>query len=130
MKTIKITSLSQLDALVAEEVMKLGSPCFVHPVEGSWLKTGSYWLPKNGMTFGELVELYSTDIAAAWTVVEKMRADGLYPWIGTVDDEAPHWVCDSEIKCNIAKEAPTAPLAICLCALASVGIEVKLEIEV
>ena len=60
---------------------------------------------------------YSTDIAAAWEVVEKLRQDG--HWMTLEDDDI--WDCCftrkvGKIKIGFA-EADTVPLSICLAAL-------------
>jgi hypothetical protein len=56
----------QMDAWVAEYVM--GLP-FVHKYSGEWLHTRDP-IPFVG---APIIEYYSTDIAAAWQVVEKMN---------------------------------------------------------
>lgn len=67
------------------------------------------------------------DIAAAWTVVEKMEQNNIYP---RIEKRKTVWACGRLVNLSMSYSiSPTAPLAICLCALASVGIEVKLEIE-
>jgi hypothetical protein len=65
---------------------------------------------------------YSTDIAAAWEVVEKMRADGNEPdvWVDGDGD----WRCSvfvGEPPKEFSWYAPTAPLAICRAALLAVN---------
>jgi hypothetical protein len=67
---------------------------------------------------------YSTDIAAAWTVIEKMRA---------VNPFQPAWFEISQLptgwRANFVGDphyyayAETAPLAICLAALRAMGVE-------
>jgi hypothetical protein len=97
----------ELDALVAEKVM--GLP----PVYGP---TGIKW---DGP-----IPAYSTDIAAAWEVVERIK--GSQPestfsieWIGT------QWRVDFVYQnydwYNEGDQADTAPHAICLAALKAVG---------
>jgi len=85
----------ELDALVAEKVMALKIhshtwPCGVMPDTGAYEAAtlqnrdgfpmlhndpGPVYLDKNGKLV-EPVPFYSTDIAAAWQVVEKMGEDG------------------------------------------------------
>lgn len=65
---------------------------------------------------------YTTDIAAAWQVVEKMLQrgviDGLYPAYD--GDKFLHWCCVTDIDGNRqGHTADTAPLAICRAALAA-----------
>ena len=129
----------ELDALVAEKVMgwvfnlpppsnkyycleakaKYGDAS--HPV---WVKT------HDGYQCGlcNSIPDYSTSIAEAWGVVEKLKSMGLAVWVGY---EAGEWVCmcGEEIDFVLLPEispdsqgwAETAPLAICLTALKAVG---------
>lgn len=102
----------ELDALVAEKVMgwtnildRMGVP----PNHGPW----SHRVPS-----------YSTDLGAAWTVVEKLIATGHIielsnrrsgTWkIGT-------WQFQTFGKLSVGADADTAPLAICRAALKAVG---------
>jgi hypothetical protein len=74
---------------------------------------------------------YSTDMAAAWTVLEKIRTT-LDPlgreWRQTVSRSGSKWRCEFELSDDNAgddttyywAEAETAPLAICLAALKAV----------
>lgn len=70
--------------------------------------------------------LYSTDIAAAWQVVEKLRADGYEVQVAAEPDPRV-----SAYHCEIARLSDsgstvefddTAPLAICRAALAAVEV--------
>lgn len=70
---------------------------------------------------------YSTDIAAAWLVVEKMRTRSRFLHLmehGSVVEGPPLWRCqfigddDGPSDCEFAD---TAPLAICLAALKAVS---------
>jgi hypothetical protein len=101
----------ELDALVGERVM------------------GRDMTKPEGFKYPIGLPRYSEDIAAAWTVVEHFRARGK-GWIITaepgktrvanLDGEgipAGQW----DFAELIAYEAPTAPEAICLAALAAVG---------
>jgi len=64
---------------------------------------------------------YSTDIAAAWQVVEKMQADG---WVLDLQGEKNSWYCmflRAGFQRAIANgRHRSAPLAICLSALKTV----------
>lgn len=112
----------ELDALVAEKVMGLS----YYPV---WTNSYGQHVPhavfdkgvkQNVVTCGYL-KPYSTDIAAAWEVVEKFN--GLY--IGESEsDPGRHWwqfVDSNEQDSYIGAEGKTAPHAICLAALKAVG---------
>jgi hypothetical protein len=61
-----------------------------------------------------MISLYSTDIAAAWEVVEKMiEADGFFQMYYASTGE---WLVDLDTEENLIGEK-TAPLAICRAAL-------------
>ncbi len=112
----------EMDALVAEKVM-------------GWPTTGM----AAGASYREAnMPAYSTDIAAAWQVVEKLRTIG---WFIELNDDRPptgkqrwncwfHWpygpVLPEEWPSGEpdAGVAGVAPEAICLAALAAVGAEV------
>ncbi len=82
-----------LDALVAEKVM--GETClFTAPA-------------------------YSTDIAAAWQVVDKLHALSFYLEVGSAG-----WMARFANISATEASAATAPLAICLAALKAVGVTV------
>ena len=145
-----------LDALVAEKVMGLAILGWDHAwrCEGEWvidlgesgekhplyLRHCACDVPPNGdwprlagHTFHCLgvVSKFSTDIAAAWQVVDKLAASGKMACL-TIDllgGEGEEWrvffqwdVSDDELAMPYA-DAPTAPLAICLAALRAVGHE-------
>jgi len=96
---IVVESHRALDALVATEVMGLDIPLLADsPVPPA--------------------RRYSTDIAAAWEVVEELDLS-MYPLACTVG-----W--RFEFDRNEGAEAETAPLAICLAALKAKGINVTL----
>ncbi len=104
----------ELDALIAEKVMGLAVEKFMinPPKPTGWVKLK---LDTNSKSF-ELPK-YSTDISAAWEVVEKFVPLSL-------DHTDGNW------RCGIAKEgevyhagAESAPHAICIAALKAVGYE-------
>lgn len=106
----------ELDALVAEKVMGWTFRTFpegVCPNVKHWYCGEQYVLMKP----------FSTDIAAAWRVVEKLVSDGrvfIVKGDGLRDgDFNPKWtvLCDNHPR----TDAATAPLAICLAALQAVG---------
>lgn len=115
-----------LDALVAEKVMgwqwqqwapnpeqpHLAPPGYGRPHPDHW------WL---GRSIFELVPNYSTDIAAAWLVVEHMertRPNEFMLWT-----EQGQW--GAEFDNDISRFALAAPLSICVAALAAVGVEYR-----
>lgn len=112
----------ELDALIAEKVMGLGQ------YQGKWLEP-----PRDPLSpvMGTLIDLphYSTNIAAAWQVVEKLIESKKIMKI-----QAGHmgvWISISipTNTLNYIKTPPeiyseTAPHAICLAALKAVGVEV------
>lgn len=71
---------------------------------------------------------YSTDIAAAWQVLERMKENGWHYYVGdTLTDD--HYARFHEFMDDDGDEgassAPTAPLAICLAALKACGVDVE-----
>lgn len=68
-----------------------------------------------------VVRPYSTDIAAAWEVVEKMREDGDL----RIEEYAEGWLVVSRLSDGreVDGQATTAPLAICLAALSAATAE-------
>lgn len=142
----ELTAGRELDALVAEKVMgwRRSLGCFDN--RNNWNPEGVILVPFPGTEYGPKREWttnpitntrnvphYSTDIAAAWEVVERLRENGWVIGIG-IDDEP--WEdpagggthgC-SLLGCNrgrtdatdIREYADTTPLAICLAALKAV----------
>lgn len=116
-------ALSELDALVAEKVM--GWRVTPHPD----LHGATYFEVPDG-TATVMPDMFSTDIAAAWTVVEKMRADGWGFGFGT--EEGGGWaaifangrdgMAFEEYEEGYSFEA-AAPLAICRAALKAVRVQ-------
>lgn len=71
---------------------------------------------------------YSTDIAAAWLVVENLREQGAHiiPIVGTANECSISTIASRERQYDdFHAEADTMPLAICLAALKAVGYEVQ-----
>lgn len=116
---LKMPAGRELDALVATKVLG-----YTYDPE-SWVEWGI--TSPDGNREGELfLRAYSTDIAAALEVVEKMRGDN---WrfgcssreFGTGDnwwawlENPPHW--ESSDTKSATAEADTLPLAICRAAL-------------
>jgi hypothetical protein len=76
----------------------------------------------------EVVPHYSTDIAEAWRVVEKMREKGWDVMVDTTGYPGEEWRClmwQGERERWIPAAAQSAPMAICLAALKANGIEVS-----
>lgn len=136
----------EIDALVAEHVMKL-HPCSdpVAKCDAAKMTPCQCWgtPDRNGVVSGGELASYSTDIAAAWLVVERMQADGLIVIVTAGHQSnrtgvrvipgcaAPFPVEDltlhptyQELTLGVAN-AETAPLAICMAALAAYGVEVS-----
>lgn len=138
----------ELDALVAEKVMgwkRILSPedarkCLnahsdIPPAERVFQITElmDTWVNPAGKTFrGELPE-YSTDIAAAWEIVEKLKALGYgyciecvetepdpTVWFLHKNEEGPRFHCLEEMVDRVSGSGPF-PLAVCLAALRVVG---------
>lgn len=65
---------------------------------------------------------FSTDIAAAWQVMERMVSRGWWPLV-QLDDHAEKWICQFQDQYGegFSDEAKTAPEAICRAALAAIG---------
>jgi hypothetical protein len=105
----------ELDALVAERVMGW------RLVENTGLAGGRFWQGHGG-SFGDFPEhsppAFSTDIASAWEVVERMRQRGLLVGVYTADDGSC-WQAATSADATLFS-APTAPLAICRAAIAAV----------
>jgi hypothetical protein len=118
----------ELDALVAEKVM--GRTLKFHSREGfdqiarngNWsgtyeefLDNQDYWSP-------------STDIAAAWEVVDHLtrdRGEGPILEFGLTRDFEHSWEAEFSIRSgglNALAYSDTAPLAICLAALKAIGV--------
>jgi len=123
----------KLDALVAERVMgfvyKLGQPIGSSgPKCHGWGLLECPWIdPK--------LPRYSTDIAAAWMVVEKLVSSGAEGWESQqfsltleAGAECGDWYWDCWISKGPKREAAWGmssfvPMAICLAALKAVGVD-------
>lgn len=110
----------ELDARIAIEIMgwaRLATPFNTEQaviVPPGWTDlSAKRWL---GHPLLELVPPYSTDIAAAWPVAEKLRETHGEVWIRST--ESGWWNCRIA-ETGVNRSAPTAPEAICLAALAT-----------
>lgn len=109
-ETAQLPPGRELDALIAEKVMQnpLGRPSF-----------------EEGQKYFLDLQHYSTDIAAAWEVVERL---GLAIGINEVRPEEGKWICLKDMGEGEGwlfgifegAYADTAPHAICLAALKAV----------
>jgi hypothetical protein len=131
-KPINIDTLQpgrELDALVAERFF--GARWMMHPLSSKgceYLIDGEkFRTPYLGMRIstGEFVEFsalprYSTDMGAAWAIVEKLQSLGFYVSISKPPDmvtwDVRGWI-DENYTRRFIGHAETAPHAICLAAL-------------
>jgi len=121
----------ELDALVAEKVFGKESPKWYtivgdneydyggisscSPGEGTlgWIGPQQVFWPNQPSKGIHACSHYSTDIAAAWEVVEKASGEGPHKW--SITNEHDTWYVSAN---GVAEaEADTAPHAICLAAL-------------
>lgn len=131
----------ELDQLIAERVMGgfVSDPDALSDTGEVW-----YWLhPKDGVLRGEPYQYKvnpvwdhqwarwepSTDIAAAWVVVEKMKEQGNDFYIEGYAHFRPRYdvnfkkaISDSFSITHMEAQADTLPLAICLAALKALGV--------
>jgi hypothetical protein len=111
----------ELDALVAEKVMGLPQP-YLSPFNGEWvIKHEEKWKPI------ERLQNYSTDISAAWEVVEKFESYKL----SKLPDGDVRIKYGGQYQCFINANkncgyGSTAPEAICKAALLAV-LEVNVD---
>mgnify|MGYP001243213261 CR=1 FL=1 len=113
--TADIPAGRELDALVHELVMGLPTMPMV-----KWTVVPGQPLTRTLDPFG--VPAYSTDISAAWLVVEKLQEQGVR--VDILSDWHGHRTCrvarKSEILYDALDWSDTAPLAICRAALRAV----------
>jgi hypothetical protein len=115
----------ELDALVAEKVMGLNL-VDVTVIDGKGVHTAKGFLGESYVSLADgrtgrsakQCPAYSTDIAHAWTVVEKFIGRGTQRLIINAGGYYSY-SCHYEGTRGVA-EAPTAPLAICRAALLAV----------
>lgn len=107
-----------LDALVAEKVMGWK----YYPASAGTMQpiNPPYWINPDRQSLDAIEDWppsYSTDIDAAWEVVEKLAGTFRLEY-----EKYSDWDCELGLGSAHAK---TAPLAICLAALKAVGCEVE-----
>jgi hypothetical protein len=122
----------ELDALVAEKVLGLS----VSKMATSEYSYGFFYNPARAENTWQRLPHYSTNLTAAWQVVEKMAEKG---WRVCFSDNgnthAERWDCrffrepGTSSKDRVIAICDTAPLAICLAALRACGVEVGDEGE-
>lgn len=105
----------EIDALVAEKVMG----CDVVGLNPGSVYWGKPECMKDEHSEHQDIAFYSTDIAAAWEVVNKMRSAHNWDFELVVTDGGAH----ARFK-GMHLFAETAPTAICLAALRAVGVAV------
>lgn len=106
----------ELDALVIKALgFKKNQSSFEQYEPSTWDLNGKYW--------GRSEFCPSTDIAAAWEVVDKIKQAEKY--IFHLDYYNGEWTCGfEELNSDMLvgeAEGETAPLAICMAALKAVG---------
>jgi hypothetical protein len=119
-------NLRKIDRLVAEKVMGFETEGFEWSkgtMQFVYKDTGAALITKN-------IPYYSSNIADAWQVVEKLRSRYVYIDLTNNDDlyccelMEQDWENESRYF-TYYTDAETAPLAICLAALKAVGVEVE-----
>lgn len=113
----------ELDALIAEKVMGL-------PVARHQFDCGQMEYVRTDKTFPNfLVPAYSTSIVDAWAVVERLRDDQSSVFSMTYGSTvSAAFLLGTYEQANVRRghaEATTATHAICLAALAAVGVDVS-----
>ena len=106
----------EIDALIAEHVME---------IDGVVLHTNGYAVFRtraDDRVTGEwfAIRHYSTQMSAAWEVVEKLESRGAHFLLKKTGQKGTNTWC-AEFEPGKSVSAETAPLAICLCALKSVN---------
>lgn len=121
----------ELDAEIAEKVMGLtpvkneGGMVFTRWRE--WVDEGDYYYESEDEEWHHFVDEvphYSTDIAAAWQVVEHLYHTGMWDITIRVSPVSKRWICSLDAPnrtVSIGSSDNTAPLAICHAALKAVA---------
>lgn len=122
-----------LDALIAEKAMGWTKRVSADHTQSSIRAFRSFgviyaWRDKNRREMGLDVPLYSTDIAAAWEVVEHLRSQGIAVTISTMGprvNTSAHITYADGRRSERLHWGNSGPHAICLAALEAVGVEVE-----
>jgi Phage ABA sandwich domain len=109
-----------LDSLIAEKVMRWKTWIADGTLDECW-ETGDEYNP----TIRKSQWRPSTDISAAWEVVEKMIANGFDDVTLDYTDGWTAFFSDYDERAAKTRTLPSAPLAICIAALLAMGHEVK-----
>lgn len=119
----------ELDAEVARRVMEIepirvNDDISVFTIRRDWLDEGDYYYYEADKSGTYELPHYSTDIAAAWEVVERLRERydrqlEVRPYSLKLSNAYRVAIRDVHAELDYVT-APTAPLAICLAALAVV----------
>lgn len=128
MSKITVTTHAEINALVAQQVMgwKKCKSTTELTVADSFYNHGDILINH----YGKMVRIFkpSVDISDAWQVVEKMKAAHVVSMIAATHENK----CMSMRLSDAASFEATSfsiPLAICLCALASFGVEIDLLLK-
>lgn len=110
----------KLDALIAEKVMGYPDKLKADKYDNVYRKSGDSWI-------ATAIPNYSTEIAAAWEVVEKMRLQGFFTSVTdlSLDSGIEDWswsFVDIKTGSRRYNGRGTAPHAICLAALKAKGV--------
>ncbi|MNC03295.1 hypothetical protein D3C75_506960 [compost metagenome] len=98
----------ELDSMIADKVIGMDL------VEDTLLQLPRYYLPEYDRTIHRDVPLYSSDIAAAWEIVNNNKRWFSLQWNGM------EFICEIGIDSPCRIGAKEAPEAICKCALLAV----------
>lgn len=108
----------ELDALIAEKVMGLKNIRLANDGRSDYL---CYGKPDSIFLEGKIVPAYSTDISAAWLVVEKMQDNDWAFILDNMEDFIGNWQAHFEKdKSGWSADSESAPHAICLAALKAI----------
>ena len=116
----------EITALIAEKVMSLGREIRLRGETSTvTIYSDNPWWQDGAQTQADVVmyggpKPYSTDIAAAWEVTEKMRAANWHIELSTCAEMKGPWYCHFQEATLAYAYASTAPLAICRAALKAV----------
>jgi hypothetical protein len=129
----------ELDARIAETVLgwrwfmhrpglegsSIPGQRFLYPPDTAAVREGVFVLaPPDAPLADSLTSYYSTDLAAAWEIVEHMRArDYRFACEDRLGTDGPWWVefATEEYELGGQAHERTFPLAVCWAALAAIG---------
>jgi hypothetical protein len=114
-----MTNNTDLNKQVAEEVMGWYRSCIAPAMYGfEEGESGNERVPYGGVFKYRVHKWHpSTDIKAAWEVVEKIQEDR--GWLIELDNKSQEWYCCVIADHHYVGAGETAPLAICKAALAA-----------